>query len=146
MTIPNPNELHKRLKHDPDADIGQIVLGDRMCLFATLANGSHLVASDFEIGDEDNGIGLLVDALIRQETGECGGPGAVPVATIEIVHESRVLDEWRQSGVRGCWERYSIIGGIGPVVSVTSMEVEHAKIDIRAEMDKALIAAGWRLL
>lgn len=146
MIIPSPNELHQRLKNDPNANIGQIVLGDRMCLFATHADGSHLVASDFEVGDEDGGIGFLVDALVKQEPGECGGSEAVPVVAMEIVHDCRVLDDWCLSSAFGRWERRSIIGGVGPIVVISAIEVERARIDLRAEMDKDLIAAGWRLL
>jgi len=146
-----PNDLHRRLKSDPQADIGQQVVGDRMCLFATHKDGSHSMAADFIIGEADPQIGEMCDDLINPDVGESGSDAAVsPVISVEIVHLCRVLLEWQLWPGEGCWVResalVSTISGSFTVVRVSAIEVESARIDIRAEIDMDLTAAGWRLM
>ena len=147
MTIPNPNELHKRLKNDLRADIGQIVVCDRLCFFATHADGTHNVSGSFEVGDGPNGdSGAVLDDLVRPEIGECGGPIPSPVVPpVEVIHECRVLSPWQWCRDSGYWTRETaLVAGFDVRISTT--DVDRARIDLRAEMDKTLIAAGWRLL
>lgn len=151
MIIPSPNELHQRLKNDPRADIGQQVTGDRMCLLATHADGSHSMAADFIIGQADTQIGEMYDDLINQEVGESGsGTDASPVISVEIVHLCRVLLPWQLWPAGKCWARETAlvgtVSGQSFTVRISAIEVERARIDLRAEMDKDLISAGWKLL
>lgn len=147
MTIPSPNDLHRRLKNDPNARIDRFALGDRLCFFATHADGTHSVAGSFEVGDGSNGeSGAMLDDLVRPEIGECGGPVSSPVVPpVEVIHECRVLGPWRWCRDSECWMRGSaLVAGFDVRISTTG--ADRARIDLRAEMDKALIAAGWRLL
>lgn len=142
MRIMPPNELHRRLRNDPRADIDRFALGDHLCFYATHADGTHSVTGSFEVGDGSNSeAGMLLDDLLRPEIGECGGPVPSPVVSpVEVIHECRVLDPWQWCEVERCWVRETAL------VSGFIVRIESAKIDLRAEMDKDLIAAGWRLL
>lgn len=151
MTFTTPKDLHRRLKSDPRADIGQQVVGDRMCLFATHADGGHSLAADFVIGEADPQIGEMYDGLINQDVGESGSDAAVsPVISVEIVHLCRVLLEWQLWPSDGCWVRESALGltvsGSFPLVRVSAIEVERCIINPRAEIDRDLMASGWRLM
>ncbi len=151
MTIPSPNELHQRLKNDPRADIGQIVIGDRMCVLVTYANGDQGLAADFIIGQADSRIGDMIDDLIIQDVSESESDADVsPVVGVEIIHLCRVLLDWQLWPEEGCWARetalVATVSGQSFSVRINAVEVERARIDLRAEMDKDLIAAGWRLL
>jgi hypothetical protein len=147
MTISSPNELHQRLKNDPNARIDRFALGDRLCFFATHADGTHSVSGSFEVGDGSKGeSGAMLDDLVRPEIGECGGPVPSPVVPpVEVIHECRVLGWWQWCQDDRYWIREAIFAG-GFDVRISAIEVERARIDLRAETDKALIAAGWRLL
>lgn len=147
MTIPSPNELHRRLKNDPSARIDRFALGDRLCFFATHADGTHSVAGSFEVGDGSNGeSGAMLDDLVRPEIGECGGPAPSPVVPpVEVIHDCLVLSPWQWCRDSDCWIRETtLVAGFN--VRISAIEVERARIDLRAEMDQSLIAVGWRLL
>lgn len=147
MNIPNPNELHRQLKNDPLADLGQIVPGDHMCLFATHVDGHHSVAGDFTIGRADDQIGEMLDDLIAQEVGDSGGQDpASPVVSVEIIHACRVLLPWKHWTDLRCWCRETPPEKYGVVVRVEGGAISRARIDVRAEIDQELIRAGWRLL